>query len=242
MIDELVSLEELQTLDLEVLEKRKELRAIPENLEAMRSDVAHVGDILEREKNRLEEAVVWREQREKDVALQNELLAKSKAKIQAARNEKELKAGQREVDTIRKNIQEREEEALKMMEAIEQYRAAIKEHNSEFAELEKQLEESEQAGQTRMREMEIEIAKTDAHRNVLVERVPEKTYRLYQRIQKRLGSAVVEAEDGHCTGCNIGILPQMYNEIQRGDKIYQCANCFRILFFKPKVEEEETEE
>jgi len=208
----------------------------------MRSDVAHVGEILQREKDRLEEAVEWRERREKDVALQNELLAKSKAKIQAARNEKELKAGQREVDTIRKNIQEREEEALKMMEAIEQYRAAIKTHNEEFSELEKQLEESEQAGQVHMQEMEVEIAKTEERRNELVERVPEKTYRLYQRIQKRLGSAVVEAEDGHCTGCNIGILPQMYNEIQRGDKIYQCSSCFRILYFDPKVDEEKTEE
>ncbi len=239
MKDELASLEELQLLDLEVLQKRKELEAIPENLEAMRGDVAHVGEILKREKERLEEAEEWRQQREKDVALQNDLLGKSKAKLQASRNEKEHKAAQREIDTIRKNIQEREEETIKVMEAIEQYRSAIEEHTKEFAELENQLKESEEEGKARMAEIEGGIGSTETRRGEIVARIPEKTLRLYERIHKRLGRAVVEAVEGHCTGCNIQILAQMYNEIQRGDKIYQCANCFRILIFKPQEEPEE---
>ena len=230
---ELASLEELQKIDLEILEQRKELQAIPNNLNAMRSDVAHIGAILEKEKVRLEEAEQWRQDREKESALQNGLMAKSKAKLQSARNEKEQKAAQREIDTIRKTIQEREEEAIKVMEAIEQYRNAIAEHKNEFGELEKQLQDSEVAGKARMAEMESAIKQVEERRAALLGAVPQRLLRLYERIQKRLGRAIVDAVDGHCTGCNIQILPQMYNELQSGEKLHQCANCFRILVYKP---------
>ena len=241
MANELEFLEELQTIDLEILKQRKELNAIPQNLQAMRNDVAHVGEILQREKERLEEAEQWRLDREKDIVLQNDLLNKSKIKLQAVRNEKEQKAAQREIDAVRKTIQEREEETLKVMEASEQYRSAIEEHTAEFAELEKQLKDSEDEGKARMSEIEVNIGKTAERRNELIGRVPEKTLRLYERIQKRLGRAVVEAEEGHCTGCNMEILPQMYNEIQRGDKIFQCSNCYRILIYKPRSESQDSD-
>lgn len=237
--DELAALEELQTLDLEILKQSTELTTIPENLQAMRDDVAHIGEILGREKERLEEAEQWRADREKEVALQNELLNKSKTKLQAARNEKEHKAAQREIDTIRKTIQDREEEAIKLMEAIDQYRAAIDKHAAEFAELEEQLAEREKEGTARIAEIEAIVSQSDGRRAALVERVPDQTYRLYERIRKRLGAAVVEAEEGHCTGCNMDIRAQMYNELQRGDKIYQCSNCFRILIYKEPAESED---
>lgn len=238
MNSELAALEELQSLDLETLDFRKELVAIPNSLTAMEEDVAHVGELLTLEKNRLKEAEEWRTERDKDIALQNDLLTKSKAKLQTARNEKEMKAAQREIDTIRKNIQDREEEAIKVMEAIEQYRTAIEEHTKEFAELEAQLAASQEQAVKRMAELETEIGKTDARRREICGRIEQKTLRLYERINKRYGLAVVEAKEGCCAGCHMEILPQMYNELQRGDKVYQCANCFRILIFRPEPEPE----
>ena len=90
-----------------------------------------------------------------------------------------------------------------------------------------------------MQEIEANIGTTEARRKELVDRVPKQICRLYERIHKRLGRAVVEVLEGHCSGCNLDVPPQMYNEIQRGDKIHQCPYCFRILFFKAKPEAEE---
>jgi uncharacterized protein len=238
---ELAALEELQALDLETLELHNELKSIPENLEAMKEDVNHIASLLEREKERLKEAEEWRLEREKDIASQNIMLGKSKTKLQSVRNEKEQKAAQREIDTIRKTIQEREEEALKVMEAIEQYRAAIDNHTEEFAELEKHLTESQKEAEARMADLESAVAKVSSRRSEITARIPKDMLRLYERIHKRLGRAVVEAVDGCCQGCNMEILAQTYNELQRGDKMYQCANCFRILIFKPKEPEPEPE-
>jgi uncharacterized protein len=233
---EVAALNELQALDLEILELRKELEAIPENLKAMEGDVRAVANLLQREKDRLEESEEWRVERERDIGMQNELLAKSKTKQQIARKERELKAAQREVDTIRKNIQEREEETIQLLEAIEQSRNVIEDHSKAFKELEDQLADSQKEGNKRMAEGEAKIGKTASRRKELADCVPRQTLSLYERIHKRLGRAVVEAVEGKCTGCNLGILPQMYIEIQRGEKVFQCSNCYRILFFEPKEE------
>ena len=238
--DELAALKELQKLDLENLELRKSLQDIPINIEAMRQDVANIGDILERENLRLKEAEQWRADREREIELQNDLLKKSKSKQQVARNEKESKAAQREIDTIRKNIQDREKETLEVMEAIEQYRSAIAEHTEEFSELEKHLQATEEEGAAKIREVEERIQKTDSARKILVDKVPTKTFRLYERIHKRIGNALAEAKDERCTGCHIGLLPQLYNDLIRGNKLITCQNCYRILYYTP-VETEESD-
>jgi predicted nucleic acid-binding Zn-ribbon protein len=237
---ELASLEKLQQLDLKNFEIRKELEDIPQEIEETRKNVEHVRIILEKEKARLNEAESWYAQREKEIALQNDMLVKSKSKLSAAQNERETKAAQREIDTIRKHIQDSEKEMLELMEAIDQYRIAINEHTGEFAKLEEHLAETEAAGKKRLDDAEAQIAKTKEERQRLAEKVPTRILRQYERIHKRLGRALVEVVDGNCTGCNISLLPQLYNELQRGEKIFSCPSCSRILIYKEKTDTEDS--
>jgi hypothetical protein len=238
VLQDLAALEELQRLDLDNLELRKTLQGIPENIEETRRDVAHIGEILEKERQRLADAEAWRRERERDVAIQSDLLGKSKAKLQAARNEKENKAAQREIDTVRRTIQDREKEVLQVMEAIEQYRVAIDEHTREFGQLEEHLKGVEDEGRVRMAEVELKIGETSARRAELAARVSPPLLKQYERLHKRIGIAVVAAADGKCTGCNMNLPPQQYNELMRGDKLFTCPACVRILVYKRMATEE----
>jgi len=228
--DELVALQELQRLDLENLELRKQLTAIPEELDTLRSDVARVSELLDRERQRLAETEKWRSDRERDVLLKNELMMKSKAKLQSARNEKESKAAQREIDAIRKSIQDCEQEALEGMEVIEQYRKAIAEHGAEFGELERHLALREQEAKDQMAGIEGHLEAWESRRSELTKQVSLPLLGKYERIHKRMGLAVVEVQGGFCKGCNMELLPQAYIELQRGGRLIQCTNCNRILF------------
>jgi len=238
VIQDLAALLELQRLDLDNLELRKTLQGIPENIEETRRNVAHIGEILEKERQRVTDAEAFRRERERDVEIQNELLSKSKAKLQTARNEKENKAAQREIDTIRRTIQEREKEVLQVMEAIEQYRVAIADHSREFAELEVHLKAVEDEGRVKMAEVEQKIGETGAQRAELASHVSPPLLRQYERLHKRIGVAVVEAAGGKCTGCHMNLPPQQYNELMRGDKLFTCPACVRILVYKKSASEE----
>jgi predicted nucleic acid-binding Zn-ribbon protein len=53
----------------------------------------------------------------------------------------------------------------------------------------------------------------------------------YDLLTQRRGTALAEARQERCTGCQVRIRPQVFNEIRRGDAIIQCDSCQRILYF-----------
>jgi predicted nucleic acid-binding Zn-ribbon protein len=54
---------------------------------------------------------------------------------------------------------------------------------------------------------------------------------------RRPGRAVVPAREGRCTGCNMMLPPQLFNELQLNTKILQCTNCQRVLYFETEEEQ-----
>jgi uncharacterized protein len=240
---DLANLLKLQELDLKTIDIRRELDDIPAQIEDVRQNVETIRMILQKEQKRLEDAEGWKTDREKEIALQNDLLTKSKSKLQAARNEKENKAAQREVDTIKKNITDQEKELMELMEAIEQYRIAIDEHKKEFAELEDHLRATESEGKARMEEIKSILSETDGGRKALTSQIAPKSLRFYERIQRKLGQAIVSITEPICAGCNFGVLPQKFIELQRGESVITCQNCLRILVFsgEPFIESTEGE-
>ena len=56
-------------------------------------------------------------------------------------------------------------------------------------------------------------------------------YQRYERARKaRKGIGVAEVADGRCTICNIGLRPQFYQDVKKGDSVLSCENCQRILY------------
>ncbi|MBN2525343.1 MAG: hypothetical protein JXR76_03045 [Deltaproteobacteria bacterium] len=228
---DLANLQKLQELDLKTIDIRNELDDIPAQIEEVQQNVETIRVLLQKEQKRLEEAESWKSDKESEITLQNELLSKSKGKLQAARNEKENKAAQREIDTIKKNISDQEKELMELMEAIEQYRIAIDEHKKEFAELEDHLKATEEEGKARMAEIKAMLSQTDDGRKELTSQITPQTLRLYERVHRKLGNVVVEVTEPICSGCNFGMLPQKFIELQRGESLITCQNCLRILVF-----------
>ncbi|MBN2804543.1 MAG: hypothetical protein JXR91_15725 [Deltaproteobacteria bacterium] len=228
---DLENLEKLQELDLKTHDIRNEIENIPKHIEEIRQNVNTVRVILQKEENRLADAESWRSEKEHEISLQNELLAKSKSKLQGARNEKESKAATREIETIKKNIQDHEKEQLELMEAIEQYIVAMEEHKKEFSELEAELALSEKDGNERIAQIQAELIDADESRKKLTVIIDEKILRLYERIHRRLPVAIVKVKEPICPGCNVNIRPQIFNEIIRGEIVHTCQSCMRLLVY-----------
>jgi len=233
---DLQALEKLQQIDVRVDEESQALEEIPARLDELRKDVERVGSLLESEKERLAEMEKWHRDQEREIELQGELLAKAKNKMQQARNEREHKAAQREIETIRKATQDREEELLGLMDTIEQGRKTVKEHEEEFVSLQSHLEQEEKEARKQLDAVKKKIDKARTGREDIVKQISSPVVSLYERIQKRLGMALVEVQDDHCTGCNMQVEPQRLIELRKGTRLIQCPLCNRILFFKENGE------
>lgn len=226
-------LSELQTIDLEVFRIDTQLRALPDKVADLKTHLDRIYGIIDREKKQLTEDDRYLNELQQEVQLQTELLSKSKGKLAGARNEREVNAAQREIDMIKGAVQIREKEILQLMETVETLKKSIAAKEEQFHELEEGFKSREAETRAQVEAIEAERAAHVAKRAAIEKRVPRETLALYDRIRRRKPQAMVEVIGGNCQGCHLQIPPQIFNEVQRGERVLQCPNCTRIIYWRP---------
>ena len=226
-------LSELQTIDLEVFRIDTQLRALPDKVADLKTHLDRIYGIIDREKKQLTEDDRYLGELQQEVQLQTELLSKSKGKLAGARNEREVNAAQREIDMIKGAVQIREKEILQLMETVETLKKSIAAKEEQFHELEEGFKSREAETRAQVEAIEAERAAHVAKRAAIEKRVPRETLALYDRIRRRKPQAMVEVIGGNCQGCHLQIPPQIFNEVQRGERVLQCPNCTRIIYWHP---------
>jgi len=78
------------------------------------------------------------------------------------------------------------------------------------------------------------LEELDQERQEMSVKIEADVLKLFQKVQSQQvkGNAVVPVQDAVCHGCYVNIPPQMYNELQRCDKLRMCPNCQRIIYWK----------
>jgi predicted nucleic acid-binding Zn-ribbon protein len=228
--DQLLLLLELQKIDARVLELRASMEALPEKLKPAKQDLAKLEAMLQVERDRIAETEAWRREQEQLIAADQEALKKAKAKVQQSKSSKDFAAANREVDNKRRAISEREEEVLKVIEAMEASRSEIDAHEKDVETLRNHVEEEEKKVLAKVAELEKEVAEQSADRPALVEKLDTKLLKRYEHILRGRGVAVAPVVDGTCRGCHMAVPPQLNNILARGETIESCPRCQRLLY------------
>ena len=237
MKDQLKLLEGLQRHDARIQELEGARRAIPAKLEAMRSDLSTMEALLARERQELAETDRWRRDKEGDMKAEEQQLSKAKAKLGQVKTSKEYMATQREVESTRKVAAETEGKLLEVMQASEQAKGRIAEHEADVEKLRQHVaaEETEAAG--KLASLDGELAKLKHERDAAAKQVRADVLKKYGAIRMRRGLAVVPVHNGTCRGCNMNIPPQLFNILQRGTSLELCPNCNRIIYWDKLMED-----
>lgn len=238
MRDQLDALEALSSIDMQLAELDHEIEQIPAHVKELDSEVQILRNLLEKEREQLSEAEEWDTQADKELKIQEELLTKSRGKQSSARNERELNAAQREIEAIRKAMSDKEEERLQLLEAVSERRQNIAKHESEIAELQKVLDAASAEAKAQAVEVEKKKNVWIEQRTEASEKLKPKIKKLYEHIRTSRPNAVVEFLNETCLGCNMSLPPQIYIDVQRMNRIYQCPYCNRIIYFKERKDAE----
>ncbi len=236
MREQLKLLEELQRHDAKIQELEGAKRAIPAQLENMRGDLMRVEELLGRECGELQETEKWRSDKESEMRDEETQLSKAKAKLGQVKTSKEYMATQRELETTRKMAAEAETKLLSVMQASEQARSRIAEHEAELDKLRTHVTTEEQEAQGRIATIDAELEKLKAERDDAAKAVRADVMKKYSAIRMRRGLAVVPVRNATCSGCNMNIPPQLFNTLQRGDSIELCPSCHRIVYWDKLME------
>ena len=236
MREQLAALAKLSEIDESAREYDAELKDLPARIDDMRNDVRRLEELLAQQRQQLEEAQGLKKQQEQQIAHRNETISRSKAKGAKARTPKEADAAEREVEANRRAIKEREDEILRLEEAVEKVRSQVEAHEKDLEELRQHFAEEEKQANARLEELQSKRAEVLHGRDEVAEQIPKQLLRRYERVRGARGSGVAMLTSETCSACSMALPPQLFIEIQRGETIEQCPNCLRLLVYKPLVE------
>ena len=237
MREQLKLLEQLQQVDAKLQETQEALTTLPAKLRSLEEDVSRVEQLLETERQQLADVQRYRVELDASTKADQDQLNKSKSKLTEVRTSKEYIATQRELETTRKTTGEREEELLKLMEAIESSQASIAQHEAELEGLKQHVAQEAEATREKVVALEQQLAAHEAEHSKMAATVRKDVMGKYNAIRRRKGLAVVPAHHGVCMGCNMALPPQLFNILQRGETIEYCPSCQRIVYFETEEPE-----
>lgn len=232
MRDELVALGKLAEIDSSAREFDVELKELPQRIDSMRSDVATLEALLAQERQQLEAAKQLRDQQATELQLKTEQLSRARGKAAKARNLREADAAEREVDTLRRALKEREEELLRLEETIKKKTASLGEREKQFEEARTMFLEEDKQARARIAELEAKRAEVTHGRDEWAAKVPRIELRRYERRREAKGQAVSIVSEGTCGMCRFALPPQLFIEAQRGETKTICPNCQTVIIFR----------
>ena len=145
----------------------------------------------------------------------------------------------KEIEDAKKNIKDKEEEIVSLMETCEANSKIMAEQENLISDEKKVLDEENAKIKKHAASIQRKIKKIATTRNKMAKDIKASVLRKYDMLRvRRNNKAVVGVVKGVCQGCFMSIPPQHFNNILKGDRMLDCPTCQRILFHDPESSEE----
>lgn len=237
MNEQLKFLIELQALDSSIIAMAEKIEMIPRQLEQFNSPLQQANELFQKTKTKYD--ALNKKKKDKDMQLDEMLdkINKLKSRSGDIKTNKEYEAHLKEIQGFEKNMSKLEDELIGIMEEIEAFEKELKVEEMKVKDAEGDYKLQEKILGDEQKKLSAELETEKAKRKDFVARLDNENYTQYMNLLKRYGDrVVVETKNEICLGCNTNIPPQLYNDIKKGDVLYNCFFCKRFLYIKPPDE------
>jgi len=222
----------LQQLDEEIVAIKEELEGAPKALQELEQQHQKAQDSRDQTADKIENLRNQQSRLSQDIDDDSSRIKKSKNKLMMASNTREYHAMMREMDNLEKVNRLREEENEALVDEIKRQQDQLVVEDEGLAALHENLVEMRSNLDKRLAEAQANLNKLMKRRSKAGEIIPKPILSRYEFIRARLKHPViVSVGQGICSGCNIHIPPQTYNDLQKGKQIHSCPNCQRLIFW-----------
>ena len=160
------------------------------------------------------------------------LIKKSPEKLRAVKTNREYQSILKEMEELKAKNSQAEDEMLLCLDHIDETEKNISVKKDEYSRVKERVNSDKE---TIMREVEHgkeRLAKLEAEWNSISSGVEPELLKRYMMVKQRVkGIAIASVTKSVCSGCNMNLPPQMYNELQRCDSLKFCPNCQRIIYW-----------
>lgn len=222
----------IQAIDTRFDDIKREKEEAPRRIEKLKEDLDLLRKAMDQDLSTLEELKEGRRKVERELEEMEPKFKKSKSRLNEVKSNKEYEAVLKEIAGLKELIFQKEEMVIECMEEIEIQEKECANNNIRWEESQKEYKGREKEFSQRMRELDKEVQSLNEKRSALSEKVDQDLLRRYNSLRMYLrGQVVARVKDFVCQGCHLGIPPQQYNDLIRGDSLLNCPNCNRIIYW-----------
>jgi predicted nucleic acid-binding Zn-ribbon protein len=237
--EDIKQLTELQVIDLEIsmfdAAINAEQEALAKSEEAFNERQASIIEL----KEKIEAAEAQRRELEAELSDETSRIKERQFKMMQVQTNREYQSLLKEIEDGKKNMKEKEEEIVSIMETSEANSKIMAEQEDLTSEEQEALEEESAKAKKQSAKIERKKNKFVKKRKAMAKDIDTSVLRRYDMLRtRRNGKAVVGVINGVCQGCFMSIPPQHFNNILKGDMMLDCPTCQRILFHNPESTEE----
>lgn len=229
---EMEMLLKLQSVDYDLGELDRSKDYLPEMINNLEHEITDTRTALEASEKELTEQNLLNNRLDLELTTLNQELAKFQQQMMVIKTNKEYDAITNEIANRKVRISEIEEEILKALTLIDDLKEKIKEYKGKLDEIEKGNEDELVHLREELGSIDDKIKIKEGDRKNITVRIDKKLLATYERVRKGRGNQVVVAiKKRACGACYKGVPPQIIQEIRKGEMIYTCDNCGRILLW-----------
>ena len=222
----------LQDCDIRVESVKRKKAEGPERLRALEEELKSVEKQIDDELQKAEAIKRKRRQTEQDIGEMESRIRKAKEKLANIKSNKEFGAALKEIENLEGEKSRLEDKLLEIMEKAEALERQSAECEARRTACREKFERDQKEIQAEVSALERELEKYEKDRSRIRTKIDESLLAKYDFIaEHKDGIAVSSVIKGVCQSCHMGIPPQKFNELMRGDVLMNCPYCMRIIYW-----------
>ena len=232
--DQIISLVRLQGIELEIRKLEQVLSQVDHRTAELDAQLKEFSAAVENGKAKVQELTKLSRELDAELQMNQGRVAKSHEKLRSVKTNKEYQSGLKEIEDLGVIVSKIEDDILGCLDQIETTTQELKDHQTRLDTQAKRISSEKEAVRRDAEEAKGNLDRLQTEADQLSSRLPDEVVSLYRRVKAKKADGIAIASVGAsvCRGCNVNIPPQMYNELQRVDRLKNCPNCERIIYWE----------